>query len=454
VGSGALWWNGHMLKDRVSSAVLLVALAVTLLPPLHVAAQFDRQTAGSRDDSERKFFDQLRNLFGRFREADLRRSFEMARPIQCSELTSDTGEWRPVAFFNEDRKLGDWYYRSLNEVNSERSVFTFKGDCSTDQSNVQLITKFPIKDSLDRYSAGRIDLRDIAMKVNPAVTVSFSPRYGSYRFELPFMYASRSERTLNPIYTLYPPHAGDRYSIEVTNHWDCKSARSNDVTFQFLICETATLQRDVRRGSEKDQTFGTYAYFILSDGKEAMTSTKLVFGGGGNDEGQIKSLEANRAAEPERVSATDALARDVWQIPGPSAKLEEVGRGEFRIRFNAQTWSNNLGTPQILSDQKMLPLNPAKLPAGVDYCAWRPTGTGPASRLVSNEPDADIAFALTATDGNKTSPAFVSFDMKTYTGTRIGTLQCAFTGVGSVDSLSVDRWVSIVGGHLTLEINP
>jgi len=197
-----------MLKDRVSSAVLLVALAVTLLPPLHVAAQFDRQTAGSRDDSERKFFDQLRNLFGRFREADLRRSFEMARPIQCSELTSDTGEWRPVAFFNEDRKLGDWYYRSLNEVNSERSVFTFKGDCSTDQSNVQLITKFPIKDSLDRYSAGRIDLRDIAMKVNPAVTVSFSPRYGSYRFELPFMYKVAgffSMQRLMPWFVLMQP---------------------------------------------------------------------------------------------------------------------------------------------------------------------------------------------------------------------------------------------------------
>src|SRR4030095_11608245 len=58
-------------------------------------------------DSETKFFDQLRSLFGRFRDGDLDRAFESAQPIQCSELISDNGEWRPVAFFNEDRRLGD-----------------------------------------------------------------------------------------------------------------------------------------------------------------------------------------------------------------------------------------------------------------------------------------------------------------------------------------------------------
>src|SRR6185295_11306221 len=55
-----------------------------------------------------KFFDQLRSLFGRFRDADLQRAFESASPIPCSELISDNGEWREVAFFNEDRRLGDW----------------------------------------------------------------------------------------------------------------------------------------------------------------------------------------------------------------------------------------------------------------------------------------------------------------------------------------------------------
>src|SRR4030095_14349355 len=109
-----------MLKDYASRVGPLVILAVALLAPLHVAAQRERQTADPREN-EQKFFDQLRTLFGRFREDDLRRSFDMARPVQCSELTSDTGEWRPVAFFNEDRRLGDWDYRSLDEVKSELS---------------------------------------------------------------------------------------------------------------------------------------------------------------------------------------------------------------------------------------------------------------------------------------------------------------------------------------------
>jgi len=267
---------------------------------------------------------------------------------------------------------------------------------------------------------------------------------------------------LTPVYTLYPPHAGDRYATNVTNHWDCKSVRANDVTFQFLICETATLPRDVRRGREGEQSFGAYAYFILSDGKEALTSTKLVFGGGGgNDESRSPSAEAVRAVDAARAPdpapdsvAADIPSRAVWQIPSSSTKLVEVGRNEFRIRFSSQTWANKIGSSQILSEQRMSSLDPAKLPAGVDYCAWRPAGASLVSRLVSNEPDANIAYALAMTDGSRSAPAMVSFDMKTLTGARIGTLQCAFPGVASAESLSVDRWISIVGGHVTLEINP
>jgi len=450
-----LWCNERMRKHSGLSAWALVVVAVALLLPLHLAAQRERRT-GDSSENEQKFFEQLRSLFGRFREDDLRRSFEMAKTIQCSELTSDTGEWRPVAFFNEDRRLGDWFYRSLDEVKSELSLFTFKGDCSAEDSSVQLVTKFPIKDSLDRYNAGRVDLKDVAVKTNPAVTASFNTRSRSYRFELPYLYSSQNEKTLTPVFTLFPPHAGDRYATNVTNHWDCKSVRANDLTFQFLICETATLPRDVRRGREGEQSFGAYAYFILSDGKEATTSTKLVFGGTGNDEGRSTSREADREAEPAPPAsvAPEPPSRDVWQIPSSSTRLVELGRNEFRMRFSPQTWSNTIGSAQILSAQRMSPLDPAKLPTGVDYCTWRPAGASLVSRLVSSAPDADIAYALTVTDGNKSSSAVISFDMKTHTGTRIGSLQCAFTGAGAADSISVERWVSVVGGHVTLEINP
>ena len=75
------------------------------------------------------FFDQLSSIFGRFRDADLKRVFQTAKPIQCSDLVTDKGEWREVAFFNENRKLGDWYHSDLDELNSDLSVYIFKGSC-------------------------------------------------------------------------------------------------------------------------------------------------------------------------------------------------------------------------------------------------------------------------------------------------------------------------------------
>src|SRR5215471_3090552 len=55
---------------------------------------------------EAKFFAQLRKIFGAFRHADLQQVFETSPPVLCSELMSGNGEWREVAFFNENRGLG------------------------------------------------------------------------------------------------------------------------------------------------------------------------------------------------------------------------------------------------------------------------------------------------------------------------------------------------------------
>jgi hypothetical protein len=417
--------------------VFLLALAVPLL------AQRERQIAPP-SQSEKNFFEQLRNLFGRFRETDLRRAFQTARPIRCSELISDTGEWRPVAFFNEDRKLGEWYHRSLEEVNAELSVYTFKGTCKTDQDSVQVLTKFPVQDSQNRYAAGRIALKDVDVNVNAPVTASYNPRTQGYRFELPYLYSTRG----NSVFSLLALTKTDRYATTVLNHWDCKSVTGNDVTFQFLICETATLPRNMPRGSEADQSFGTYAYFILSDGKEASTSMKLSFGTPGNED------NAPAAPEPDTVAVTvkdDARGLpqglEGWQIPGVATKLAEVDKTEFRIRFSPQTWANRIGVAQVLADQKMSIFDPAKPPAGVDYCAWRPASASVAPRVLGNEPDVDVAYSLTATD------ASISFDMKTHIGTRVGALQCFFPGA-EIGAISFDRWVAVVGAHLTIEARP
>jgi hypothetical protein len=89
--------------------ILIVMIA--LFAGVNAYAQRERQVQPPAPVEEplygRKFFIQLRGVFGRFRDSDLQRAFEKAQPIDCSELINEKGEWRTVAFFNEKRELGD-----------------------------------------------------------------------------------------------------------------------------------------------------------------------------------------------------------------------------------------------------------------------------------------------------------------------------------------------------------
>jgi hypothetical protein len=406
------------------SALVWLVFALALAPDLM-----------AQREEERNFFEQLRSLFGRFQEADLRRAFRVAQPVQCSQLVSDSGEWRHVAFFNEDRKLGAWYHRSLAEVNADLSVYTFKGECTKEQDSVQLVTRFPVKDSLDRYYAGRIDLKNVAFKTNAPVRATYNPRSESYRFELPYLYAGRGRDE----YSLVPLRNVDAYVMNVINHWDCKSVSGSDVTFQFLICETATLPRNVTRGNEGEQSFGTYAYYILSDGKEARTSAKLSFGLPGSDD--------TPEPPPDRTVVPDDTSVEGWQIPAASSKLAEVDKTEFRIRFSAQTWADKIGSAQLLTGQKISTFDSLKSPTGMDYCTWRPAAANMASRVLGKEPDEDVSYTLRVTDTS------IGVEMKTHNGTRLGMLQCFFTGADTA-AVPFDKWAAVVGAHLTLEIRP
>jgi hypothetical protein len=71
-------------------------------------------------------------------------------------------------------------------------------------------------------------------------------------------------------------------------------------------------------------------------------------------------------------------------------------------------------------------------------------------RLLSNEPDEEVGYTLTTAG----APVSTSFEMKTHNGFRLGTLQCFFPKAESAASIPFDRWVAVVGAHLTLEIRP
>ena len=140
------------IKSRPATILLLTGFVVLAT---NAYAQRERQipppdSTPQDSDYSAKFFDQLRRIFGRFRDAELKRVFDSARPIQCSELVTDKGEWREVAFFNEDRKLGDWYRERLEEVKGDLAVYIFKGACGGPRAALQIRAPDSPGDQLER----------------------------------------------------------------------------------------------------------------------------------------------------------------------------------------------------------------------------------------------------------------------------------------------------------------
>jgi hypothetical protein len=401
---------------------------------------------------DRKFFVQLRTVFGRFRDSDLDRVFQTAHPIQCSELVNDPGEWRTVAFFNEKRELGDWYRRSFEEVKTDLAVFIFKGVCRGERASVQLTTKFPVEESVEAYNHDRIGLDEIAVNTNAPVRVGFDSQSEAYAFDLPYLFLI-SQANSESLYSLDPPRLAERYryATDVVDHWDCKSVVAENVTYQFLICRTTTLPRSPAARSQSRPAFGASAYFILSDGKEASASVKLTF----NDTNDAPHAvtDASVATAPVDREALSAHAADAWETPDADERIVNVLQDEFRIRFAPQSWTGRIGNAQVLSAKRLSSLESATPGAGADYCVWLPDANA-ANYLLGGARAEPVIYDVAVHDQDGQSATSITFRMRTATGTHPGTLQCFFPRAGSAANIAVSRWTSVVGDHLTLEVRP
>src|SRR5262245_37342068 len=347
----------------------------------------------------RRFFLQLRDVFGRFRDTDLRRAFEMAQPIHCPELINDPGVWRTVAFFNEKRELGDWYRSSLEEVKSDLAAFIFKGVCLGDQSPVQLTTKFPVTETIDAYNRGRIRFEEIEVNVNTAVRASFDSQIRAYTFDLPYLFLVSQQGNEN-VYSLNPPRleGRDRYATDTINHWECKSVTGEAVTYQFLICRTTTVARNPSVRSQQRASFGASAYFILSDGKEASSSVKVTFNDADNTQRTIEDVSRSNTSNPPGSKTVDDRSLGGWQAPDSDEKIIDLIRDAFRIRFAPQAWSGRIASSQLLSEQKLSPLSSSQPSPGADSCIWLPGASTSVSRLLDQTPDESVVYSASARD--------------------------------------------------------
>jgi hypothetical protein len=405
-------------------------------------------TAHAQDSQySRKFFVQLKGIFGRFREADLDRVFDSAAPIQCSELVSGKGEWRTVAFFNEKRELGDWYRSNLEEVKRDLAVFAFSGVCRVEHAPVQLTTKFPVTESIEAYTQQKIPFEQVEVNVNAPVRATFDTSTSAYSFDLPYLFLIKQDESGADLYSLDPPHLADRqrYATDVIDHWDCKAVTGGGVTYQFLICKTKTLPHVPSLRSRPQQaTFGASAYFILSDGEEASSNVKLTFNDTNDREHQVE--DTSIASPPDVEPSTS------WEAPDSDEKILEILRDEFRIRF-AQNWASRIGSAQVLYGRQILSLDSAKPAEGADYCVWLAGSAGSANRLLGNGDDS-VQYSINVHDRDNQSSTSIVFDLKTTADMHIGTLQCYFPRATSATSIDFARWKSIVGDNLLLEVKP
>jgi hypothetical protein len=270
----------RLIKGMCKPAAKLICnlFLICALPAADVRAQQGQQAqSGEGSAYGSKFFDQLSTIFGRFRDADLQRVFREAQPIQCSELAGRKGEWRTVAFFNEDRKLGSWYRESLEDVKADLSLYIFKGNCRGDQGRVQVVTEYPTAAGMEAYRQNRIPLELVDITLNDPVEAVVDPRTMAYTFVLPYLFLT--ERNPAKIYSLNAPDRYAAYAPDVASRWECKAVASKDVTYRFLICRTATIPRGAAaQNQDWKPSFGSSAFFVLSDGTEAKTSVQLSFG--------------------------------------------------------------------------------------------------------------------------------------------------------------------------------
>jgi hypothetical protein len=364
-----------------------------------------------------KFFEALKTLFDDFSSSDLQRAFQAAQPIRCSELL---GEWRPAAFFNDDRNLERWFHQTFDEVQAELARYSFRGRCDSESASVDVTSRYPIRESVDDYNLQKISFDKIAYKANAAVGATFDSRARTYKFSLPYLYLIGRKDGTNQ-YSLVPPNSSLKPAEEVTNDWNCKAVKSADSRYRFLLCRTVIVPRNAALRSQADAVQGTSAYVVLSDGREAVSTISLSF---------------ENSPAPASPGKTVSMIAD-------------LGREKFRLQFARRSWEDKIDSVMALIGGR-LEFPETVTAAKNDYCEWIPQS--PATARVVNDPDKTVEYYLATKARDGSTPATVSFEARTSANARLGTLRCFFPNDEVPVILGLDRLKPIFGEHVSVEL--
>ena len=442
---------------RSMKALRGTCFLLALLFAAHAEAQGPRRASASRENGDfgTKFFDELRSLFGRLRDADLDRAFRRGRAIRCADLAEKSGVWKEVAFLNGDRKIGNWHFESLAEVNRELATFKFSGECGADRDPLSVAISYPVQESINRFNRGIIPQSEIVMTNNPPARARFNSADEAYVFEVSYVYLDNKPGP-TPLYTLTPPLTTSKPVAGLGIEFRCKTASDADPSFLFLLCYTEMVDHKVpapRPGSKPP--LGNSAYYILSDGKEAGSTIKLVFGTAGGDApapqpDTAKDAEAPKAEAPKESARSTESA---WQQPGPTASLMDAGDLEFRLRFDPQSWKDRIAKPQLLTGANLTDLPESSTSTrSPRSCVWLPLQARQLSALLEQASADSVVYTLRFTQ-NRQSPTTAIFAVESDTGQTLGSLQCTFQQGQTAADIKVENWQSIVGTHVQIQIH-
>jgi hypothetical protein len=431
----------------------LLLYIVVLLLPLTSEAQIRRQVpapAQESGDFGSKFFDDLRSLFGRLQRSELDGAFQRARAMRCSDLVGQTGEWKEVAFLNDDRSLGDWHFGNIEEVKSDLAAFAFSGTCSGEEGSLRVATSFPVQESAARFQDGKIPFSQIVINENDPVSVVFDRPTGAYTFQLPYVYAERRNGT-DLVYTLTPLRTTSKPEPGIAIEFRCKALSDADLTYRFLLCRNRVVNRDPRiQGQGGRPSAGSAAYYILSDGKEASSTVKLRFGDdtdsrSGGAEAASKDSDAEKTPQPPKTAEVS------WHAAPSDAGLTVIGDAEFKLKFNAETWKGRIDTPQLLMDGSLSKFAGASVPArSKEYCVWRPGLPAQVHQLLDARNES-FNYSLGFRKDLQSAISSI-FEIQSDNGITVGTLQCFFPQSQTPADITLARWVSTVGKSVELDV--
>jgi len=433
---------------------LLFTLPVLL--PLTSHAQIRRQVPApsqeSGGDFGSKFFDDLRSLFGRLQRSELDRAFQRAKSIHCSDLAGQKDEWKEVAFLNDDRTLGDWHYDAIEDVKRDLAAFVFSGTCRADEGPLRVATSYPVTESFEQFQQGKIPFSQIVINDNDPVSVTFDRPTGAYTFQLPYVYSERKNGT-DIVYTLTPPRKTSNPEPGLAIEFRCKAISDADLTYRFLLCRNRLVDRGTHnQGQTVQQSLGSAAYYILSDGKEASSSVKLDFGDGADASAKGTESTSTKTEDKQRRPQALKPPQNAWQPAASDARLIYIADDEFRLRFNPQTWTGLIDKAQMLADGNLSTFLATSVPArNKEYCVWHPSLPVQVNQLLEAAKNEGFGYSLGFRKDLQSVTSGI-FEIQGDNGVVAGTLQCYFPQNQTPADLTIGRWVSIVGKHIALEV--